>query len=179
MRTIPLAVAVLAGWIATLLTTTYIAERWLDRQANPNVAVETRIDETGQRNVHLQPNRNGHYVVTVRINGHPVEAMVDTGATDISIPGRVAEKLDLDRGPEIRYQTAGGPVESHLTHLDSVSVGELEVQDVRGSVNPRLDGEKVLLGMSFLRHVDFTQTGGQLILRDADPPSAAGTASGP
>lgn len=166
MRSLPIAGMVLAGWVVTLLAGAYVADGWLARQHNPNMAVETRIEPGGAREVELEPNRNGHFVLTVTINGEPVEAMIDTGATDVSIPGDVAERLSLDRGPQIRYQTAGGPVNSHLTELERVAVGDIALHDVRGSVNHRLDTGKVLLGMSFLRHLEFTHADGRLVLRE-------------
>ncbi len=164
-RGIALALVLLGTWTAVLVGLTYVGEAWLTRHQNPNVSVETLIVDTGQREVSLNPNHNGHYVLTARINGHPVVAMIDTGATDVSIPLSVADRIGLERGPTIRYQTAGGPVDNHITWLDQVAVGGIEVRNVRGSINPHLSGDKVLLGMSFLAEVEFAQQAGQLHMR--------------
>ena len=53
---------------------------------------------------------------------------------------------------------------------DSATIAELQIGDilltgVRASINPAMTGNTVLLGMSALRHVEFTQRGDQLTLR--------------
>jgi aspartyl protease family protein len=39
------------------------------------------------------------------------------------------------------------------------------LQQVRASINPNMQGNEVLLGMSFLKHLEFTQRGDSLTLR--------------
>lgn len=138
---------------------------FLDNEHNPNQSVYSRIDETGKTEVILKRNRYGHYVSNGKINGKMVQFMLDTGATDVAIPERVAEQLDLRRGPEKKYRTANGIVTAYSTILDSVSIGPIEVRAVRASINPALKGKEILLGMSVLKRVEFTQRGDTLILR--------------
>jgi len=138
---------------------------FLDKEQNPNQAVYSRIDESGNNEVILQRNRYGHYVSNGKINGRTVQFMLDTGATDVAIPERVAERLALKRGPEKHYNTANGMVTAYSTMLDSVSIGPIEVQSVRASINPGLKGNEILLGMSVLKRIEFTQRGDTLILR--------------
>ena len=138
---------------------------FLDKEQNPNQAVYSRIDESGNNEVILQRNRYGHYVSNGKINGRTVQFMLDMGATDVAIPERVAERLALKRGPEKHYNTANGMVTAYSTMLDSVSIGPIEVQSVRASINPGLKGNESLLGMSVLKRIEFTQRGDTLILR--------------
>jgi aspartyl protease family protein len=138
---------------------------FLDKEQNPNQSVYSRLDESGKTEVILQRNRYGHYVSNGKINGRTVQFMLDTGASDVAIPEKVAEKLALKRGPEKRYSTANGMVIAYSTMLDSVSIGPIEVQSVRASINPGLKGNEILLGMSVLKRVEFTQRGDTLILR--------------
>ncbi len=49
--------------------------------------------------------------------------------------------------------------------LDSVGVGGIEQYHVSAAISPGLEGDEVLLGMSFLKHIEFTQRGDTLILR--------------
>ena len=49
--------------------------------------------------------------------------------------------------------------------LDSVGVGEIKLRDLRAGITPGLTGEEVLLGMSFLRELEFIQRGNTLTLR--------------
>ncbi len=138
---------------------------FLDKEQNPNQSVYSRIDESGNTEVILQRNRYGHYVSNGKINGVTVQFMRDTGATDVAIPEGLAEKLLLRKGPEKRYHTANGMVTAYSTMLDSVLIGPIEVRDVRASINPGLKGKEILLGMSVLKRIEFTQRGDTLILK--------------
>jgi aspartyl protease family protein len=136
----------------------------LERQDNPNTTLNSTVME-GVREVRLQRNRAGHYVTPGLINGSEVTFMLDTGATTIAIPGKVAAGLDLQRGQEIKTQTANGIASTYTTSLDHVSIGEISLKNVAAGVSPGLSTREVLLGMSFLKHIEFTQRGDTLILR--------------
>ncbi len=137
----------------------------LERQFNPNQQLETRYSAEGMREVVLQRNRFGHYVTAGSINGKPVTFMLDTGATGVAIPEAVAQRLQIPRGRPYRTQTANGLSTSYAATLDSVAVGEIELRDVQAGIAPGLLMEEILLGMSFLKHIEFTQRGDTLILR--------------
>lgn len=154
-------------WILVLLLLTLVFGHWEAGQRNPNRAVESRTLVDGGREVVLQRNRYHHYVAIGMINGVPVEFMLDTGASDISVPEPVAQRLGLRRGAPVRYQTANGVITGYATVLDAVRLGDIELRGVRASINPHMGGEEVLLGMSFLRHLEFTQRGDTLTLRQA------------
>ena len=66
-------------------------------------------------------------------------------------------------------QTANGLVKSYSTMLDSVSIGNLELNNIRASVIPGMPGGEVLLGMSFLKHLEMVQKGNQLTLTKSAP----------
>jgi aspartyl protease family protein len=99
------------------------------------------------------------------INGQEVTFMLDTGATTVAIPGNVAAGLDLPRGKEFKTQTANGIASSYATRLAHVSIGDIAMSNVAAGVSPGLSTREVLLGMSFLQHIEFTQRGDTLILR--------------
>jgi aspartyl protease family protein len=156
---------ILSAWLLGFAMLYIYFNHFLEAEKNPNQAVYSRIDESGVTEVVLKRNRYGHYVSNGRINGKQVQFMLDTGATDVAIPVAVANRLGLERGAQKRYQTANGLVVAYATNLDSVSIGPLQVNRVRASINPGLQGKQVLLGMSVLKHVEFTQSGDTLILR--------------
>ena len=54
---------------------------------------------------------------------------------------------------------------SYAATLDTVSVGGIELYDVQAGITPGLQTQEILLGMSFLKHIEFTQRGDTLILR--------------
>ena len=113
----------------------------------------------------LTRNKYGHYVVTGTINQYPVVFLLDTGATHTSIPAHIAEKIGLKRGQTIRVQTANGPATNYATRLDSVSIGDITVHDLPASINPNVSDNEVLLGMSAMKNLEFTQKGNTLTLR--------------
>jgi aspartyl protease family protein len=97
-----------------------------------------------------------------------VTFLLDTGATDVAIPEDLADRLRLERRGGGISQTANGPVAVWQTMLDTVTLGAISLSDVRASILPSMRGtEKVLLGMSFLKQLEFTQRDGQLILQGA------------
>ncbi|MFK5914592.1 MAG: TIGR02281 family clan AA aspartic protease [Woeseiaceae bacterium] len=155
---------VIAMWIALMIMVFYFFSDYLEKDYNPNQIVETK--NTGNiKSVILKRNRYGHYVTRGKINNHSVTFLLDTGASDISIPEKIAKKLRLKYGQERRYQTANGIIIGHLTQLDSVSIGQIKLRNVRASINPKMDNDEILLGMSFLKDIEFTQRGDTLILR--------------
>ena len=155
----------LAAWIIALGLFTLFFENRLDRQRNPNQSVYTRINDSGVHEVILKRNRYGHYVTSGEVNNHAVEFLLDTGASDVAIPARLAEQMGLRRGAPVQYQTANGVVTAYRTTLDSVSIGPILIRDVPASINPGLQDMEILLGMSVLKRIEFTQRGDTLILR--------------
>ena len=152
------------GWILVLGLLTVYFSSYLDKQNNPNQ--DLSFSQTAQfKQVHLQQNRYGHYVASGMINNKPVVFMLDTGATDISIPEKVAQKLKLKAGIKIPVHTANGQIDVYATTLDHVSLGAIKLHNIRANINPYMQGEEILLGMSFLKHLDFSQQGKQLLIR--------------
>ena len=161
---------IIALWIVLLGLLTMFFQDWSERQRNPNQNPQARLDADAVRELVLTRNRAGHYVANGSINGEPVVFMLDTGATDVAIPGPVAKRLRLKRGRAMVYQTANGPVKVYATLLDEVSLGGISLRGVRASINPAMNQQEVLLGMSFLKHLEFTQRGNTLTLRQYAQP---------
>ena len=152
------------AWLLALGLLTWIFSGWLDTQRNPNRQVRSVV-ENGMYAVSLERNRYGHYHANGLINGREVEFLLDTGATTVSVPATVAQRLDLKQGPPVLSTTANGTITTYLTRLASVSVGDITLHDVSANINPHMEGDEVLLGMSFLKHLEFTQRGNTLILK--------------
>ena len=156
---------IVAAWILALTLLTFLFSGFLDRQRNPNQQLVSRISEDGIPEVALKRNRYGHYLATGHINGQPVRFLLDTGASDVVIPGPLAEQLKLTRGLPVAYQTANGTITGYRTLLDSVGLGPLHLKQVPASINPYFQSDDILLGMSVLKHLEFTQRGDTLTLR--------------
>ncbi len=153
------------AWVVFLVLGAFYFSGVLERQYNPNQNLDTMETAQGAREVVLKRNRFGHYVTPGEINGQPVTFMLDTGATGVAVPAAVAERLGLNRGRAYRTQTANGTAITYAALLDSVSVGGIALQNVQAGITPGLQMDQVLLGMSFLTHIEFTQRGNTLILR--------------
>lgn len=155
---------VIAAWVVALLLASTFFDDLLEKQHNPNVNLN-QSSTTAAREVVLQRNKYGHYVASGEINRQEVVFMLDTGASDVSIPANVARRLKLQRGAEVIYQTANGPITAWRTVLDEVRLGGIRLRNVRASINPAVNEEEILLGMSFLKHLDFHQRGNTLTLQ--------------
>ena len=155
---------VIAMWIALMIMLFFLFGNLLESDYNPNKKV-TSQQSGEQQTVTLKRNRYGHYVTQGTINNHSVTLLLDTGASDISIPEKIAKKLNLKYGREQRYQTANGIIIGNLTMLNNVSIGNIKLRNVKASINPKMKGDEILLGMSFLKFIEFTQRGDTLILR--------------
>ena len=156
---------IIVMWIIFLALLYYGFNEVLQQQYNPNQNINSNIATDANAVVNLKRNKHGHYVASGMINNQPVVFMLDTGASDISVPANIAKQLGLKRGTSQTYQTANGPIISYLTRLDSVSLGPITLHDLRASINPNVDNDEILLGMSFLKHLEFTQRGDTLTLR--------------
>ncbi len=155
---------IIGMWIVLVGLLTMMFSNILERQYNPNQQLNSQ-QNAGNPEVTLKRNKYGHYVATGMINNQPVVFMLDTGATDVAVPARVADKLGLKRGRKRVYQTAKGPATAYATVLKQVSLGDIQVHNVRASINPHMNNTEVLLGMSFLKQLEFTQRGDTLTLR--------------
>lgn len=117
------------------------------------------------RSVTLSAGAGGHFITDGQINGGAIRFMVDTGASTIAIPASDAIRLRIDykKGRRGTTQTAAGPAEVFLVRLDSVRVGDIEVQNVEAVVIERgLD--IALLGNSFLNRMEMRRDGATMTL---------------
>lgn len=111
---------------------------------------------------------DGHFYIEVDVEGVPIRFMVDTGATDIVLAPRDAERLGFDLAAlsfTQRYQTANGIGWGAPVTLNTLGVGGSRFRDVRASVNGAAMGQS-LLGLAFLdRFSSYEVRGDTLTLR--------------
>lgn len=99
---------------------------------------------------------DGHYYLTLEINGQPIRFVVDTGATGMVLTRIAAEEAGLNPDGLAFYDvahTANGEVRTAPVTLDTVSIGPFLDRRVKAYVN---DGEMFtsLLGMDYLDRFD-------------------------
>ena len=61
--------------------------------------------------------------------------------------------------------TANGTVTVYATTLDEINIGEIKLRDIKADINPHMDGDEILLGMSFLKHLSVIHQGDELTIR--------------
>ena len=120
----------------------------------------------------LLADSQGHFVTDALINGVPVRALVDTGATYVSLSAADALRMGVDyqQGRRTESQTVNGPIQAYVVNLTLVQVGDIAFANVPGLVVEDIPGRQIpaLIGMSFLRYVEMRQTGNTMVLQQAD-----------
>ncbi len=117
--------------------------------------------------VEVPQAEDGHYYLTLTIDGSPVPFMVDTGASGMVLASRDAESLGIDL-QDLRFlgeaSTANGVVRTARVTLDRVELGPFTNDQFQAFVT---EGEldQSLLGMDYLAQFRMEFAGGKLILR--------------
>lgn len=106
---------------------------------------------------------DGHYYVRGAINGYPIDFMVDTGASIVSISNKISRAANLPSGAPANFSTAGGVVRGEIVSGQTIEAGGIAVNGL--SVSVGIQGEIALLGQNFLRRVDVIQSNDRMILR--------------
>jgi len=114
--------------------------------------------------------QDGHYYITMTINGQSLTLLADTGASGVVLTQEDARAIGIDL-ENLRYlgtaQTANGPVRTARVTLDSVVLGPFADSNITAFVN---EGEMFgsLLGMSYLGKFDIALRGGEMQLTRAN-----------
>jgi aspartyl protease family protein len=120
----------------------------------------------------LRGDARGQFLLTAQVNGAALPALIDTGATSVAMNSEDALQLGIDylRGRRIIASTASGPATAYQVTFTSVQAGDIVLTNVPGVVIDvgRRELPIVLIGMSFLRHVDMQRTGNTLLLQKRD-----------
>lgn len=110
---------------------------------------------------------DGHYYLTLDLNGVAVRFVVDTGASEIVLSAADAARIGIDPDGLVysgRAMTANGMVETAPVRIATIALGGVVDEGVRAVVN-RGELFESLLGMSYLRRFERLEiSGGQLRL---------------
>lgn len=113
----------------------------------------------------LQADQSGHYRLEGAINGHPVQLLLDTGATRVTIPQQVAKRLGLTARGSSQVNTAAGQIRVGNGTIETLAMGPLTLYDLAIFINPAAEGDEVLVGMNALGRLELVQKERQLLLR--------------
>jgi aspartyl protease family protein len=136
---------------------------WNDLKTD--IAPQQMISAEGQ--IEVPRAEDGHYYVTLTINGTPLQFMADTGATSMVLSNADARRLGIDLESLVylgRAQTANGTVATARVELPEVELGPYRDTDFAAWVNQG-EMEMSLLGMEYLSLYRMEIAGDRMILR--------------
>ncbi|WNJ98540.1 TIGR02281 family clan AA aspartic protease [Thalassospiraceae bacterium LMO-JJ14] len=117
--------------------------------------VPSIAQQTGAGEITLNRGRDGHFHASAKVNGTTVQFLVDTGASVVTLSRDDAARAGLNPDEltfSQTFRTANGTAFGAPVRIARLSIGDIELADVRAAVMDRgLTGS--LLGMSFLERL--------------------------
>lgn len=136
--------------------------------APPRLAAEEAEPMLLGRKVRVPADARGHFAADFKLNGRPVEAMVDTGATVVALNQTTASRIGIHLNPSdfiYTVNTANGKTKAASATIDDLQIGKIYVEKIPAVVlqDSALGG--TLIGMSFLKRLSkFQVENGSMIL---------------
>ncbi len=136
---------------------------WQDIRTD--IAPRQTVMEGGE--IHIPRAADGHYYLTLTINGTPIQFMADTGASTVVLTDADARRLGIDPSTLLyltEARTANGTVRTARVPLTDVTLGPYSDPKLNAWVN---EGELdiSLLGMDYLGRYRIEIDKGEMILR--------------
>ena len=121
--------------------------------------------EFDSQRIVLKPDRHGNFKCKGSIgNIANIDFLVDTGASFCSVKDETAKMLNLDWGEKVETETATGKGMGFRTTLPDVTIGQISIKNVDALINPLSESGYEILGMSFLKQIEWEHDDGVLIL---------------
>ena len=124
--------------------------------------------EAGGNRMVFSENQDGDFTAIGKVNGTPVEFVIDTGASDIVLSPADAQRAGIDLAAlhfTGVFETANGEGRGAPATVDRLEIGPVKLVSVAVSVN-QAPMRASLLGMTFLRRMkSFEMKGRKLTLR--------------
>lgn len=141
-----------AIWVFLFIGTIAAVGLWTDIRGD--IVPRQAVMEDGT--IEVPRAADGHYYLTLQINGTPIRFVVDTGATEMVLSRADAERVGID-ADTLAYlgnaYTANGIVRTASVRLGTVALGPITDYDLRALVNEGdLNGS--LLGMGYLNRFE-------------------------
>lgn len=125
---------------------------------------DSKVQTISPHHIVLQQASNGHFIAQGAINGFKVSFLVDTGASSVVVPEHISQKINLEQGPQVPVYTAGGTKYAWMTRIESFQIEGIRLTNIRALINPFMDDDEVLLGMSALKKLEMHHSDGKLEL---------------
>jgi aspartyl protease family protein len=135
-------------------------------EISPGTPVTQTDGKTGE--VVITRGRGGHFVVNATLNYAPIEMMVDTGASVITLTPEDARFAGIQTrllNYNVPVQTANGTTLAAAVVIDRLTIGSIERRRISALVAQPGMLDQSLLGNNFLNSLQsFTVSGRQMIL---------------
>ena len=127
------------------------------------------VSHAGFGVVEIEPDRNAQYQTDIEIDGTSLRAMIDTGATFVTLTAEDARHLNIEplaSAYDIPVQTANGTSKAARVSLREIRVNDITIRDVDALVAPPGALNITLLGMSFLKKLEgFQVADGRFVMK--------------
>lgn len=131
--------------------------------STPHVA---DVQQGGDRSHRIKRRRDGHFTVSVSVNGASVPMLVDTGASTVVLRQADARRLGIDMSGlkySVPVQTANGVAYAAPVKLRSASIGGITLSGIDALVAQPGVLKESLLGMTFLSRLRSYEFSGQYL----------------
>ncbi len=154
------ALAIAAFWLVLMGLLYLVFDQVEQRQQ-----VRYMAHEGGAGELVIPRGPDGHFRVAGRVNGQPVEFLVDTGASTVTVSEAFARMAGLDGGQSVTFQTANGELQGRMLRRVPVQAGHLGLAATQVAVGlVGLESGEALLGQSFLSRFDIHIRQGEMRL---------------
>lgn len=118
------------------------------------------------RKVEIEADDRGHFTGSFKINGHRLDALIDTGATAVAVNITTARKLGvhiLTSDMKNTVNTANGKAKATVVQIDRIEIGKIVVENVPAIVLEDSALSTNLIGMTFLSRLKRFQADGKTL----------------
>ncbi|MCP5038707.1 MAG: TIGR02281 family clan AA aspartic protease [Rhodobacteraceae bacterium] len=152
-----------SAWVAIFVVVIAGYGLWSDIQGSHGPR-QSLVAATGQ--VSVPRHFDGHFYLTLKLNGTPVEFVVDTGATEVVLSEADARAVGVNLDALVfsgLAMTANGEVRTAPARINLVDLEGIEDKNLRVWVNQgEMDGS--LLGMRYLRLYEKIEISGDTLI---------------
>ena len=127
------------------------------RQRQQQEAIDEYASGSG---LTLSQQYNGHYFVDGAINEIPLVFAIDTGASFVTLPQRVASEAGIKCENEAVMETANGKAKGCTGIIAKLKFGDFSITDVHCMIAPNLN--HALLGNNVLERFKILQRNGEM-----------------
>ncbi|MCL6285500.1 TIGR02281 family clan AA aspartic protease [Ruegeria sp. 2012CJ41-6] len=155
----------IAAWAFIFIGVIAAYGLWEDIRGSVDPGLRMSVSDSG---ISVPRAPDGHYYLQLMVNDKPVDFLVDTGASQVVLSHRDAERVGIDTSALNyfgRAMTANGEVRTAPVEIETIGLDGFTESNLTAWVN---EGEmdRSLLGMEYLQRLPSVQiTNGALILQ--------------